>query len=161
MATVLTSIKYTDSPSDSDVKSDGASIPPLGEPYQESKRFFWQKSSDNNLDAIATQVRHHPSLFAALRLPSPSQVFLMTLSSPRSTNRGVTGKCARRLSTFSSSTHASCKGEHPSLQPTGTMELARGKGRGEEGRLEDYDLGVHHVHWSRDRPREYPAGSLG
>lgn len=61
MATVLTSIKYSDSPSDSDVKSESSSVPPLGEPYEDNRRFFWQKASDNNLDAIATQVYHQPS----------------------------------------------------------------------------------------------------
>ena len=56
MSTVLTSIKYSDTPSDSDFKPEGTAIPPLGEPFQDDRRFFWQKAKDHNLDAIATQV---------------------------------------------------------------------------------------------------------
>ena len=56
MSTVLTSIKYSDTPSDSDLKSDRSAIPPLGEPFQDDRKFFWQKAKDHNLDAIATQV---------------------------------------------------------------------------------------------------------
>lgn len=92
MSTVLTSIKYTDSPSDSDVKSEGSSVPPLGEQYQDEKRFFWQKSSGNNLDAIATLVCHQPSQFPTPCLLFPSQVYSMTLFSRRSTSLAVTGK---------------------------------------------------------------------
>ena len=60
MATVLTSIKYSDSPSDSDLKSDGSQVLPLGEPFQDDRKFFWQKAKEHNLDAIATQVSPHP-----------------------------------------------------------------------------------------------------
>ena len=93
MATVLTSIRYADSPSDSDVKSEGSPVPPLGEPYQNNKRFLWQKSSDHNLDAIATQVRRKLSWSVAPYLPSPSQVSLMTPCSQRGTSPEATGKC--------------------------------------------------------------------
>lgn len=56
MSTVLTSIKYSEATSDSDLKSEGSAVPPLGEPFQDDRRFFWQKAKDRNLDAIATQV---------------------------------------------------------------------------------------------------------
>lgn len=161
MSTVLTSIKYSDSPSDSDVKSEGSSIPPLGAPYHVEKKFFWQKSSDNNLDAIATQVCRQPPQFITPSLLSPSQVYSMTLFSRRSISLEVTGKC---LLTTSMSRIQSIdgwnKGKHPPLQSIGTVDMARGKGRREKGRLENHDLDLHHVHRSGDRPREYRAGRL-
>ncbi|SPO01687.1 related to permease of the major facilitator superfamily [Cephalotrichum gorgonifer] len=56
MTTVITSIKYSDGSSDSDIKTKGgSSIPPLGEPFHDTKKYFWQKAKDHDLDAIATQ----------------------------------------------------------------------------------------------------------
>lgn len=40
------------------------------------------------------------------------------------------------------------------------MDMARGKGRREKGRLENHALDLHHVHRPGDRPREYRAGRL-
>lgn len=57
MTTVITSVKYSDGSSDSDLKTEkGESVPPLGQPFQDTKRYFWQKSKERDLDAIATQV---------------------------------------------------------------------------------------------------------
>jgi hypothetical protein len=60
MATVISSIKYGDSSSDSESLEKSnirVEVAPLGEPYKETRRFFWQKKSGTEVsdDSIATQ----------------------------------------------------------------------------------------------------------
>ncbi|CAI4212329.1 unnamed protein product [Parascedosporium putredinis] len=60
MSTVISSIKITDTSSDSDTneKKDGVTVEvnPLGKPFKDTRRFFWQKQvNKESLDDVATQ----------------------------------------------------------------------------------------------------------
>lgn len=60
MATVISSIKYGDSSSDAESvekKNDTTVVvSPLGKPFEDKRRFFWEKKIKNeDLNAIATQ----------------------------------------------------------------------------------------------------------
>lgn len=57
MTTIISSLKFPESSSDSDSKSNAdASIAPLAEPFKDDRKFFWQTPSNQESDAIATQV---------------------------------------------------------------------------------------------------------
>jgi len=60
MATVISSIKYGDSLSDAESvekKNDSTvEVAPLGKPFNDTRRFFWEKKiKSEDLNAIATQ----------------------------------------------------------------------------------------------------------
>lgn len=62
MATIISSLKFPDSSSDSESSQNpkgnagDSQIAPLGEPYNDERKFFWQKPSAKQSEAIATQV---------------------------------------------------------------------------------------------------------
>ena len=138
MSTVLTSIKYSDASSDSDRKSEGSTIPALGEPFQDDRRFFWQKAKEHNLDAIATQVSMSATYFKNDLLTSKKQPsvyddpILAEKYKPRSDwyahprPRIPAGVITWKLA------NKALQGEPPPLQPTGTVDLAGREGRRQE-----------------------------
>ncbi|PKS08553.1 hypothetical protein jhhlp_004939, partial [Lomentospora prolificans] len=77
MATVISSIKISDSSSDSDSieKKNGVTVEvnPLGKPYKDTRKFFWQKRVRNeDLDEIATQPSvYDNAVLAEKYLPRP------------------------------------------------------------------------------------------
>lgn len=58
MTTVISSLKFPESSSDSDSRSNAGDppIPPLAEPFKDDRKFFWQTPSNQESSAIATQV---------------------------------------------------------------------------------------------------------
>ena len=77
MATVISSIKISDSSSDSDSieKKNGVTVEvnPLGKPYKDTRKFFWQKRvRSEDLDEIATQPSvYDNAVLAEKYLPRP------------------------------------------------------------------------------------------
>lgn len=62
MTTIISSLKFPDSSSDSESgrnlkgNAEDPRIAPLGEPYKDDRKFFWQRPSAKQSEAIATQV---------------------------------------------------------------------------------------------------------
>lgn len=81
MTTIISSLKFPDSSSDSESgrnpkgNAEDSQIAPLGEPYKDDRKFFWQRPSAKQSEAIATQVGRTSS--------TPAETLLNVL------NRGV------------------------------------------------------------------------